>query len=73
MQQVKIFKALEVEMDVLEQKVNQWIAAAGGKIKVLQITGNIAPQSESAGGKTGGLGAAGNASDVLLVILYEKL
>ena len=72
MQQIKIFKALEVEMDVLEQKVNQWIAAAGGKIKVLQISGNIAPQSDAPGGK-GGLGAAGNASDVLLVILYEKV
>lgn len=73
MRLVKLFKALEVEVDVLEQKINQWIAAQGGKIQVLQVTGNIAPQSEAPGGKGGGLGSAGNASDVLIVILYEKL
>jgi hypothetical protein len=67
--QVKIFKALEVETDSLETRVNQWLAQTGAK--VLSISGNIAPQSEGHTGRTTGLGSAGNASDVLLIILYE--
>lgn len=69
MQRVKFFKALEVETDSLEARVNQWLEAS--KAKVLSISGNIAPQSEGNAGRTSGLGSAGNASDVLLIILYE--
>jgi hypothetical protein len=69
MQQIKIFKALEVETDALELRVNQWLAQS--KARVLSISGNIAPQSEGNAGRTSGLGSAGNASDVLLIILYE--
>jgi hypothetical protein len=69
MQQIKIFKALEVETDTLETRVNQWLSQS--RARVLSISGNIAPQSEGNSGRTSGLGSAGNASDVLLIILYE--
>jgi hypothetical protein len=67
MQRVKIFKALENEHDVLELQINQWIAATNARI--LHISGNIAPQTES--GRSGGLASTGNASDVLVIVLYE--
>jgi hypothetical protein len=69
MQRIKVFKALETEAEMLERQVNDWLAKSGAK--VLQISGNIAPQSEGGGGRTGGLANTGGASDVLLIVLYE--
>jgi len=66
MQQVKIFKSVENELSSLEAEINEWIASTGAK--VLNITGNISPQSLS----SGGLGDTFSASDVLLFILYEN-
>jgi hypothetical protein len=70
MQQIKVFKALETEAEMLERQVNDWLAKSG--VKVLQISGNIAPQSEGGGGRSGGLANTGGASDLLLIVLYEK-
>ncbi len=67
-QQIKIFVGLESDADGMEKRVNDWIRAS--KVRVLQITGNIAPQTES-GKLGGGLSGGGSASDVMLVILYE--
>jgi hypothetical protein len=70
MQQVKIFKSIESDVAALEKEVNTWLRASGAK--VLAITGNIAPQSESSASKSGALGGGHfAASDVLLVVLYE--
>ena len=66
MQQVKIFKSVETELGNLETEINEWISETGAR--VLNITGNIAAQSASAGG----LGDTFSASDVLLFVLYEK-
>lgn len=67
MQQVKIFKSIESELDQLEVEMNKWIARLhkkGGK--VVKMEGNIAPKS---GG--GGPMSSFSASDVLVIILFE--
>jgi hypothetical protein len=68
MQQVKIFKNLESNVAELESEVNAWIRQSG--VRVVSITGNIAPQSEAP--KSGGsLGNSFAPSDVILIVLYE--
>jgi hypothetical protein len=69
MQQLKIFTALESDTAMLERTVNHWMATAN--VRVLQISGNIAPQTET--GRPGGLSSAGSSSDVVLFVLYEPL
>ena len=59
MQQVKIFKSIESELNALEDEINEWIAES--KAKVINITGNIAAQSTS----SGSLGDSFSGSDVL--------
>jgi len=48
MQQVKIFKSIESEITTLENDINAWIKESGATN--LQISGNIAPQTEAAPG-----------------------
>ena len=64
MQQVKIFKSIESEIGTLEKDINAWINEAGAKN--LQISGNIAPQTEAAPGM-----GSFSSSDILVTILYE--
>ena len=68
MQQVKIFKSIESELDQLETDINRWIARLhkkGGR--VVNIEGNIAPQTGSGGGPMSSF----SASDILVIILFE--
>ncbi len=68
MQQIKIFKTVENELVPMEKEINHWIKESGAR--VISITGNIAPQaSEPSSG--GGLSSF-SASDVLIIVLYEK-
>jgi hypothetical protein len=70
MQQVKIFKSIESEVNALEQEINEWLRTSG--VRVLQIFGNIAPQSQAYEPVTSGPAQGGFVpSDVLLVVLYE--
>ena len=75
MQQVKIFVGLEGETNALSDEINKWIRESGAK--VLQVTGNIAPQSMGGSGLGGGLPGTSLASgrvpsDVLVIVLYEE-
>lgn len=71
MHQVKIFKGLESDAAALEKQVNAWLADSGAR--VLQITGNIAPQGHATDPKAGSVSASPfTPSDILLVVLYEK-
>ena len=70
MQQVKIFKSIEPEMEALESQINTWIRDS--KIHVISITGNIAPQSVAAEPKTVTPARGFAPSDVLVIVLYEK-
>jgi len=72
MQRVKLFKGLETEVEALEQQVNAWVESEGAKI--IQVTGNIATQSYNPAAKSGSSlqSNVAAASDVLVVVLYEK-
>jgi hypothetical protein len=72
MQQVRIFKGLESDVAALEKQVNGWLAESA--VRVLQISGNIAPQAGATDPKAGSIAASPYAaSDILLIVLYEKL
>jgi hypothetical protein len=73
-QQVKMFMGLEGETNALSDEINTWIRESGAK--VLQISGNVAPQTSGGSGLGSGLPgtslAAGRVpSDVLVIVLYE--
>ena len=65
MQQIKIFKSIESEIVTLEQDINEWIKETGATN--LQISGNIAPQTEAAPGM-----GSFSSSDILITILYDE-
>lgn len=76
MQQIKLFKGIESEIDVLERDINRWLSESGAK--VINVFGNIAPQTlrpgnGGAGGSLGGPqgGRAFGASDIFLAVVYE--
>ena len=71
MQQIKIFKGIESDIVALETEVNKWLAES--QAEVINMFGNIAPQTTSSELKHSGLTKSAFApSDVLLVILYKK-
>ncbi|MBL9094070.1 MAG: hypothetical protein JNL96_22825 [Planctomycetaceae bacterium] len=70
MHKVKIFKSVESELNSLESQINAWLGESGAR--VVQIFGNIAPQSIVPTAKSAGLSTTEFApSDVLVVVLYE--
>jgi len=69
--QIKIFKGLEDEGTTIEHDVNEWLEK--DKVKVVQIFGNVAPQTLAPEVVSNTLSRTNHPpSDVLLVILYEK-
>ncbi len=68
MQQVKIFKSIESEIPAMEEEINGWLAESGAR--VVQMSGNIAPQTQ-AENSLGGGGSSFSSSDVILMIVYE--
>ncbi|MCP5523535.1 MAG: hypothetical protein H7A46_18510 [Verrucomicrobiales bacterium] len=70
MQQIKIFKRLENELEALEKSVNEWLAAH--PVQVIQIFGNIAPPGPKAPQASMISRSTHDPSDVLLIVVYEK-
>lgn len=73
MQQVKLFMGLEGDTEELTKEINNWIRDSSAK--VIQISGNIAPQSMHAVEQGHSLPAVGTLggrppSDILVIILY---
>ena len=68
MQQIKIFKSVESEIESLEAEINSWLRKSG--VKMTNIIGNIAPQTATNGGGAAGIGAF-SASDILIIVTYE--
>ncbi len=66
MQQVKIFKTVDTELQDLERQINEWLAES--KARIVSMTGNIAPQA----GKHATQGSFSTA-DVFLVVVYETI
>lgn len=65
MQQVKIFKSVDTEIQDLEKQINRWMRKSGAR--VLSITGNIASQANAGSGPLNSFAA----SDIMLIVLYE--
>jgi hypothetical protein len=75
MHQIKLFKGYENDLAAIEKEVNNWLASSNAK--VIQMFGNVAPQSPKAeGGHLMGAERAGGrgfiASDIFLAVMYEK-
>ena len=71
MQQVKIFKGIENGLSELESEINSWIVES--QAEVLQIVGNIAPQTASPKGTATGLTQSDfPPSDVIVFVLYKR-
>lgn len=72
MHQIKIFKGLESDIGGLEAEVNTWLAGKPDA-KIVQIFGNIAPQSAPADEKSPGLPTgAFLPSDLLVIVHYTQ-
>jgi hypothetical protein len=74
MQQVKFFTGLEGATDELAEEINTWIRDSG--VKILHISGNIAPQSFGNAGigverTAPGLSLGRPPSDIFVIILYS--
>jgi hypothetical protein len=75
MHQIKLFRGYENDLAAIEKEVNDWLASS--KAKVVQMFGNVAPQSakSDAGHLMGAERAGGRgfiASDIFLAVVYEK-
>jgi hypothetical protein len=70
-QQLKIFKGIENGLSDLEREINTWIVES--QAEVLQIVGNIAPQTASPKPSATGL-TQGDfpPSDVIVFVLYKR-
>lgn len=75
--QVKIFTGTEGNAAELEQRVNDWLAES--KARVVNVFGNIAPQSVLPGAAPTPLAGADHGhsrrfgpSDIMLVVVYQK-
>jgi hypothetical protein len=69
--QIKLFKGKEDEAANLEQEVNTWLG--DNRVKVLQIIGNVAPQTLSADAVRNVLTRTNHPpSDLLVIVLYER-
>jgi hypothetical protein len=64
MQQVKIFKSVDNELGSMEKEINGWLATSG--VKLISVTGNIAPQASR-----GELTTAFSSADILVIVVYE--
>ncbi len=72
MQQIKIFKGVENDLAALEQEINTWLVESDAA--VLQVFGNIAPQSRSSLPQATGLSKSEfPPSDVMIVVLYDRV
>lgn len=67
MQQVRLFKGVENELREFEREINGWLQE--NDVKIVNVFGNIAPQSVSGDSK---LGRKFESSDLFVVIVYEK-
>lgn len=70
MRQIKIFKAVETDIPMLEQSINKWIRE--NNINVVQVFGNICPQNIIPGHDKAVLQKTiYTPADILIVVVYE--
>ena len=70
MHQVKIFVDIESNVEAMEAKINGWLKESG--VKVINIFGNIAPQTVTSEARGSSLAERKfSSSDLLITVLYE--
>jgi hypothetical protein len=76
MHQVRIFSGIEGETEKMAKDINDWLKTS--QVKVVNVFGNIAPQSMleksdrgKIAGSDSGSGRRFAPSDVMLVVVYE--
>ncbi len=70
MHQIKLFVDIESNVQAMEEKINHWLNQSGAK--VVNIFGNIAPQTVTTETKGSSLGERKfSSSDLLVAIVYE--
>jgi len=68
--QIKIFADIESNVDALEGRVNAWLRESGAK--VINIFGNIAPQTVTSASRGTALAERKfSSSDVFMVVVYD--
>jgi hypothetical protein len=75
MQQIRIFFGKEDATTALTKEVNDWLASS--KAKVVNVFGNMTPQTILEKGEPGRVMAEGGGrryapSDIMLVVVYEQ-
>jgi len=71
MPQIKVFTGVENDISAFEQAVNEWLAANTG-IRIVEMTGNIAPQTLAKhSATTQSTGRSFSPSDLFVMFLYE--
>lgn len=71
MLQIKIFVGIESDQSGLSGEVNDWIAS--NNIKVVEIKGNIAPQTlAKEASSMSSTGRSFRPSDIFVMVIYEK-
>ena len=68
-QQVKLFKSVEPDVTVLEREINEWLSERD--VNVIQVFGNIAPQTVKPESLAASRGRAFMPSDLIVGLLYE--
>jgi hypothetical protein len=73
MPQIKFFKGVETDLPGLENKVNTWMTEPG--IRVINIFGNMAPQTASASKPADSLVTQSGygESGIFIAVLYENV
>ncbi len=71
MQQIKLFVDIESNVEAMEERINGWIKERG--VKIVNIFGNIAPQTVTPATKAAGLAASSkfSSSDMFVAVVYE--
>ena len=69
MQQIKLFRGLDSELPRLQDQINRWLAESGAR--VIQMSGNLSPQSVLQDPKGAPPLSPLVPSEVLVTILYE--
>ena len=70
MQRVKLFKSVESDVSKLENEINGWLESSG--VRVVSVTGNIAPQTSAIGGlNSGSTPMRYPPSDLFVIVVYE--
>ena len=65
MQQVKIFKSVDTEIDDLEKQINRFIRK--NNVRVLSISGNHSASLDTSGGPLNSF----SGGDVIVILLFE--